>query len=69
MEIGGVTVFGIESLPIYVDAAVLTVPNVVMGGGTRSSKLLLDPHELLKLPNVEVVDNLALPRDAMPSGS
>ena len=64
MEIGGVTVFGIESLPIYVDAAVLAVPKVVMGGGNRSSKLLLDPRELLKLPNVEVIDYLALPRDS-----
>lgn len=63
MEMGGVTVFGIETLPIYVDAAVLTMPQVVMGGGNRSSKLHLDPRELLKLPNVEVVDNLALPRD------
>jgi prolyl-tRNA editing enzyme YbaK/EbsC (Cys-tRNA(Pro) deacylase) len=63
MLIGGVTVFGIETMPVYVDSAVLTVPRVVMGGGNRSSKLHLDPHELLKLPNVEVVDGLALPRD------
>ena len=63
MLIGGVTVFGIETIPVYVDSAVLDVPRVVMGGGNRSSKLHLDPRELLKLPNVEVVDALALPRD------
>ncbi len=34
---------------------------VVMGGGNRSSKLALDPQELLKLPGAEVVDGLANP--------
>jgi len=67
MMIGGVTAFGIDDLPVYVDAAVLTQPKVVMGGGNRSSKLLLDPHELAKLPNAEVVDGLALTRDPAPA--
>jgi prolyl-tRNA editing enzyme YbaK/EbsC (Cys-tRNA(Pro) deacylase) len=66
MMIGGVTAFGIEGLPVYVDSAVLTQPTVVMGGGNRSSKLLLDPRELTKLATVEVVEGLALPRDAAP---
>ena len=34
---------------------------VVMGGGNRSSKLLLNPNELTKLPNVVVVVGLAKP--------
>jgi prolyl-tRNA editing enzyme YbaK/EbsC (Cys-tRNA(Pro) deacylase) len=62
MQIGGVTAPGIADLPIYVDGAVMRQPQVVMGGGNRSSKLLLDPHELLKLPNVEVVEGLARPK-------
>jgi prolyl-tRNA editing enzyme YbaK/EbsC (Cys-tRNA(Pro) deacylase) len=66
MMIGGVTAFGIEGLPVYVDSAVLSQPQVVMGGGNRSSKLLLDPRELTKLPTAEVVDGLALPRDPAP---
>jgi prolyl-tRNA editing enzyme YbaK/EbsC (Cys-tRNA(Pro) deacylase) len=66
MMIGGVTAFGIDDLPVYVDSAVLTVPQVVMGGGNRSSKLLLDPRELMKLPGAEVVEGLALPRDPAP---
>ena len=36
---------------------------VVMGGGNRSSKIVLAPAELLKLPGVEVVDSLAVPRE------
>jgi prolyl-tRNA editing enzyme YbaK/EbsC (Cys-tRNA(Pro) deacylase) len=63
MLIGGVTPMGIIDVPIYVDSAVMRQPQVVMGGGNRSSKLLLDPHELLKLPNVEVVEDLARPRE------
>jgi hypothetical protein len=34
-----------------------------MGGGNRSSKILLDPRELLKLPNVQVIEGLAKPRE------
>jgi prolyl-tRNA editing enzyme YbaK/EbsC (Cys-tRNA(Pro) deacylase) len=63
MLIGGVTAIGITDLPVYVDSAVMRRLEVVMGGGNRSSKLLLDPHELLKLPNVEVVDGLARSRE------
>lgn len=59
MMIGGVTAFGIEGLPIYVDAAVMEQAQVVMGGGNRSSKLLLAPGELLKLQTASVVDRLA----------
>ena len=62
MMIGGVTAFGIEDLPIYVDTAVMEQAQVVMGGGNRSSKLLLNPNELNKLPNVVVVEGLAKPQ-------
>ena len=61
MEIGGVTAPGIEGLPLWIDSAVLDRERVVMGGGNRSSKLVLDPRELLKLPGAEVVDGLANP--------
>ena len=62
MMIGGVTAFGISDLPIYVDTAVMDQAQVVMGGGNRSSKLLLNPNELTKLPNVVVVEGLAKPK-------
>ena len=62
MMIGGVTAFGLGDLPIYVDSAVMRQTRVVMGGGNRSSKLLLNPNELRKLPNVVVVEGLAKPR-------
>lgn len=62
MKIGGVVVFGLPSdIPIYVDSRVMEQTEVVMGGGNRTSKVLLAPAELTKLPNVEVVEGLAKP--------
>jgi prolyl-tRNA editing enzyme YbaK/EbsC (Cys-tRNA(Pro) deacylase) len=66
MLVGGVTAPGIEGLPVYVDRAVMDAPRVVMGGGNRSSKIVLAPSELLKLPGVVVVDGLAT--SAAPAG-
>lgn len=59
MMIGGVTAIGIRDLPIFVDSRVMQQPEVVMGGGNRSSKVLMDPQQLTKLPNIQIVDGLA----------
>ncbi|MEA2621249.1 MAG: hypothetical protein QOH61_159 [Chloroflexota bacterium] len=62
MQIGGVTPFGLPAeLPVWVDAAVMMRPRIVLGGGSRSWKVLAPPEILLELPNVEVVDGLANP--------
>ena len=63
MQIGGVTAIGVQGLPVYVDSAVMAQPEVIMGGGNRTSKLRLDPKELGKLPGVEVIYGLATPKD------
>lgn len=59
MLIGGVTAIGTIDLPIYVDSAVMKQKEVVMGGGNRTSKVLLDPQELAKLPHAEFIEGLA----------
>lgn len=61
MEIGGVTAISITDYPVFVDEAVMGRPKVVMGGGNRTSKAVIDPNELLKLPGVQVVSDLAKP--------
>jgi prolyl-tRNA editing enzyme YbaK/EbsC (Cys-tRNA(Pro) deacylase) len=67
MEIGGVTPFGLPpDLPIWVDAAVMARPRVVLGGGSRNWKVIAPPAILLALPNVEVVDGLAARPDEGP---
>jgi prolyl-tRNA editing enzyme YbaK/EbsC (Cys-tRNA(Pro) deacylase) len=60
MLIGGVTVFGLPSdVPIWVDAQVMSRQRIVLGGGSRSCKVVAPPAILLALPNVEVVEGLA----------
>jgi len=61
MQIGGVTPFGLSDIPLYVDAAVMaSALEVILGGGNRSTKVVLKPEQLLKLPNVKVIDGLAI---------
>ncbi len=61
MAIGGVTVFGLPAdLPIWVDARVMQRKRIVLGGGSRSCKVVAPPSILLALPNVGVVEDLAV---------
>jgi prolyl-tRNA editing enzyme YbaK/EbsC (Cys-tRNA(Pro) deacylase) len=60
MAIGGVTAFGLPAgLPLWVDAAVMERDRIVLGGGSRSWKVIAPSSILLTLPRVEVVDGLA----------
>src|SRR3954464_5210344 len=60
MAIGGVTAFGLPAeLPLWVDSAVMARPRIVLGGGSRSWKVIAPPSILLTLPNVDVVEGLA----------
>jgi prolyl-tRNA editing enzyme YbaK/EbsC (Cys-tRNA(Pro) deacylase) len=60
MAIGGVTAFGLpDGLPLWVDGAVMERERIVLGGGSRSWKVIAPPSILLTLPNVEVVEGLA----------
>ena len=62
MLIGGVSLPGLPAeIPIYIDQRVMESPQVIIGGGNRSSKARLAPAELLKLPNAQVAD-VAVPR-------
>lgn len=59
MVIGGVTITGIENTPLFIDARVMVQEKIIIGGGNRSTKLILAPSELLKLPGLIVIENLA----------
>jgi prolyl-tRNA editing enzyme YbaK/EbsC (Cys-tRNA(Pro) deacylase) len=64
MEIGGVTAFALpEGLPIWIDAAVMGRPRIILGGGSRSIKVFTPPSTLTKLSGATVVDALARQRD------
>lgn len=63
MEIGGVTPFGLPASlqPVRVDSAVLSRSRVVVGGGDRFFKLVIDTAVLARPPLFEVVEGLAGP--------
>ena len=62
MMIGGVTPFGVPpDLTIYVDAGVMNLESVIVGGGDRATKILVDPEVFSRMPMVTVVEDLANP--------
>jgi prolyl-tRNA editing enzyme YbaK/EbsC (Cys-tRNA(Pro) deacylase) len=60
-EIGGVTMFGLpEGLDVWLDARVLNCDRVVVGAGSRTAKIRLDPAQLVGVTGYEFVDALAV---------
>jgi prolyl-tRNA editing enzyme YbaK/EbsC (Cys-tRNA(Pro) deacylase) len=60
MEIGGVTPFGLPGgVPVMVDAGVMGIGRCIVGGGSRSIKIRLDPEVFRRMDGVTVVDDLA----------
>jgi prolyl-tRNA editing enzyme YbaK/EbsC (Cys-tRNA(Pro) deacylase) len=69
MMLGGVSLFGLPAdLPVYVDARVMAAPRIVVGGGSRSWKVRLDPASLLSVPGLTVVVDLARPKETPAAG-
>lgn len=59
MQVGGVTPFALPpDLPLYVDAAMMELPWIILGGGSRSIKVKISPAALTELGG-EVVEGLA----------
>ncbi len=62
MMIGGVTVFALPpALPVYVDATLMDRPWLILGGGSRSTKVRTSPEVLRRLAGATVVPGLAAP--------
>ena len=61
MLMGGVTAFGLpEDVPLYVDSRIPELDWVIVGGGSRSLKLKVDPEVFSRMANAEVVADLAV---------
>src|SRR5437899_12278214 len=59
MMIGGVTVFALpDGLPTYVDDTLMDLPWLILGGGSRSSKIRTSPEVLRRLPGAQIVAGL-----------
>ncbi|MGY1615726.1 YbaK/EbsC family protein [Geodermatophilus sp. SYSU D00691] len=62
MAYGGITPIGLPaSWPVLVDAAVAAAELVVVGSGTRGSKLAIPGAVLARLPTAQVLDGLGQP--------
>jgi prolyl-tRNA editing enzyme YbaK/EbsC (Cys-tRNA(Pro) deacylase) len=60
MMIGGVTVLALPAdLPIYVDERVMALDWLILGGGSRSTKIRASPEVFRRLPNTTIVPDLA----------
>jgi len=60
MMIGGVTVFALpDGVPIYVDEALMSCPYVILGGGSRSTKIKIAPEVFTRLAGTRIVAGLA----------
>lgn len=57
MQPGGITPLGLpQDIPVVVDAPVMALDTVVLGGGSRRLKLTVRPSRLRALPTVSVAD-------------
>ena len=60
MMIGGVTVLALPpDLPIYVDDKLMSLDWLILGGGSRSTKIKTSPEVLRRLPNTTIVKALS----------
>jgi prolyl-tRNA editing enzyme YbaK/EbsC (Cys-tRNA(Pro) deacylase) len=60
MMIGGVTIFALPvDLPIYVDERLMTLDWVILGGGSRSTKIRTSPEVFRRLASTTIVPGLA----------
>jgi prolyl-tRNA editing enzyme YbaK/EbsC (Cys-tRNA(Pro) deacylase) len=63
MQIGGVTPFGLDpGIPLYVDERIALLDRIIVGGGSRSVKLLIPPAALTAIGGQFITD-LAVPID------
>jgi prolyl-tRNA editing enzyme YbaK/EbsC (Cys-tRNA(Pro) deacylase) len=60
MMIGGVTVFALpEGLAIYVDDGLMPLDYVILGGGSRSTKIKIAPEVFGRLPGAQIIAGLS----------
>ena len=60
MMIGGVTIFGLpDNLTIYLDDKLFQLDYLIVGSGSRSTKVKINPEELKKIHNSIVISDLS----------
>ena len=58
----GVTPFGLPpDMPLYIDAEVMALPKVIVGGGSRSLKIEVATAAFVALPQAQIIEGLSQP--------
>ena len=61
MMIGGVTAFALPpDMPVYADAKLRARDYVILGSGSRSSKIKVAPDAIAKIPGAQFVEGLSM---------
>lgn len=61
MMIGGVTAFALPpDMPVYADAKLRALDYVILGSGSRSSKIKVAPDAIAKIPGAQFVEGLSM---------
>lgn len=61
MMIGGVTALALPpDLPVYIDPGLMKCDYIILGGGSRSTKIKVSPEVLTMIPGAEITEGLTL---------
>ena len=61
MMIGGVTALGLpEGIPVMIDPGLMGCDYIILGGGSRSTKIKVSPKVLTGIPGASVIEGLTL---------
>lgn len=61
MMIGGVTALALPpDLPVYIDPGLMDCDFVILGGGSRSTKIKISPDVLTRIPGAEITEGLTV---------
>lgn len=63
MMIGGVTALALPAdLPVYIDPGLMDCEYIILGGGSRSTKIKVAPEVLKRIPGAEIIEGLTVNR-------
>ncbi len=59
MMIGGVTALALPpGIPVYIDPGLMACDYIILGGGSRSTKIKVSPEVLTQIPGAQVIEGL-----------
>jgi prolyl-tRNA editing enzyme YbaK/EbsC (Cys-tRNA(Pro) deacylase) len=61
MMIGGVTALALPAgIPVFIDPGLMSLDYIILGGGSRSTKIKVSPKVLERIPGAKVIEELVI---------